>query len=109
MQYSSQYEASLIDSAPTFPETSSCVALVYGGTYREFLWHTEHREAQQPPGGGDRRERRPPPVDRVQKKAAPPEKPKQTHEEKKRVDAEARKKQKAVQDRQQRIATLEGR
>jgi len=41
--------------------------------------------------------------------SAPAATPKQSHEEKKRVDAEARKQQKAVQARRDRIASLETR
>jgi ATP-binding cassette, subfamily F, member 3 len=91
-------------------------ALVYPGTYKEFLWHKEH------PGGQDGRDRQvrhepkrvgrvvsDPLASRLQKTRPAPEKPKQAHEEKKRVDAEARKKQKAVEARQERIASLETR
>jgi ATP-binding cassette subfamily F protein 3 len=100
-------------------------ALVYPGTYKEFLWHKEHpqelqqgskAERREGRDGQDRREQKR--VGRVASDAAPTrlqktqprsEKPKQTHEEKKRVDAEARKKQKAVEARQERISSLETR
>jgi ATP-binding cassette subfamily F protein 3 len=100
-------------------------ALVYPGTYKEFLWHKEHPQELQQGSKAERREGRDGQDRREQKRAgrvasdaAPTrlqktqprsEKPKQTHEEKKRVDAEARKKQKAVEARQERISSLETR
>jgi ATP-binding cassette subfamily F protein 3 len=104
-------------------EVGSGGALVYPGTYKEFLWHKEHPQELEQGRKVERQEGRKadqgarrvgrvvsdPPVSRLQKTAPAPEKPKQAHEEKKRVDAEARKKQKAVQARQERIASLETR
>jgi ATP-binding cassette, subfamily F, member 3 len=96
-------------------------ALVYPGTYKEFLWHKEHPDGQEREGqdrrdGKERQEPKrggravsDPAPTRLQKTRPAPEKPKQAHEEKKRVDAEARKKQKAVEARQERIASLETR
>jgi ATP-binding cassette, subfamily F, member 3 len=98
-------------------------ALVYPGTYKEFLWHKEHPDGQARRDGQERQEGRKagqeakragrvvsnPSASRLQKTRPAPEKPKQAHEEKKRVDAEARKKQKAVEARQERIASLETR
>ena len=71
-------------------EVGNGAALVYPGTYKEFLWHKEH--PQEAP-----------------KKAqpAPPPKPKADHAEKKRADAEARKEQKAAQAKRAKIDELE--
>jgi ATP-binding cassette subfamily F protein 3 len=104
-------------------EVGSGGALVYPGTYKEFLWHKEHPQELQQGRTAERQDGRTadretkrgsqlvsePPASRLQKTRPAPEKPKQAHEEKKRVDAETRKKQKAVQARQERIASLETR
>jgi septal ring factor EnvC (AmiA/AmiB activator) len=50
-----------------------------------------------------------PPLTAAQGASANPVTPKQSHEEKKRVDAEARKQQKAIQARRDRLASLETR
>ncbi len=99
-------------------EVGNGTATVYPGTYKEFLWHKEHPSGQVGQVGqvghvGHGR------VGPQEKKAAQPsraahggaqvENPKRTHDEKKRVDADARKKQKAVNARQARIADLEKR
>jgi ATP-binding cassette, subfamily F, member 3 len=75
-------------------------AAVYPGTYKEFLWHKEHgqdrqerREGQEPRAGEKRR-------------SAPAS---TTHEQKKRVDADARKKSRAEQARKSEIDSLETR
>jgi len=112
-------------------EVGRGTALVYPGTYREFLWHKEHpqepaqgtmaerqdgRKARQE--GQKRQEGRteksrsssvPQPLRAAQGAGANTVTPKQSHEEKKRVDAEARKLQKAAKARQERIASLETR
>src|SRR6185436_10910669 len=82
-------------------EVGNGTALVYPGTYKEFLWHKEH------PQETPRQDRRDGQEKQVGKaKAAPPAaksqptKPRIDHTEKKRQDAEARKEQKAVQARQ---------
>jgi len=115
-------------------EVGGGTALVYPGTYKEFLWHKEHpqepaqahrpegRDGQRPLSASARaqsgratadapkREERAGGQGR-QPRGREPEKPtpKQSHEEKKRVDAEARKQQKAIQARRDRIASLETR
>jgi len=89
-------------------EVGNGTALVYPGTYREFLWHKEH------PQETPRQDKRDGQEKQVGKaKAAPPAaksqptKPRIDHTEKKRQDAEARKEQKAVQARQAKIDELE--
>jgi ATP-binding cassette subfamily F protein 3 len=99
-------------------------AIVYPGTYREFLWHKTHQGqvAQVGPVGQERQERREgknkgtdgarrlQPSDRggaSPTPAAPTRE--QQHQEKKRVDAEARKQARAAQARRQRIDQLESR
>jgi ATP-binding cassette, subfamily F, member 3 len=83
-------------------EVGSGTAIVYPGTYREFLWHKEHPAetlAQQPHAA-------------ARKPAAPkPTEPATAHkrEEKKRADAEARKLARQQQARQQRVDQLEAR
>jgi ATP-binding cassette, subfamily F, member 3 len=109
-------------------EIGSGTAIAFPGTYKEFLYHKQHagqvtrdvrdqRETKAPKAEsrdvktgaapsrdtGRAAQPAPPPV-----AAAPPAK-KQNHDEKKRTDAETRKKQKAVGARQARIATLEAR
>ncbi len=108
-------------------EIGNGTAIAFPGTYREFLYHKEHsgqegREGQERRDGRNGQERRDgkTAVRAVgEKKAAPPQQqaaqrtakaaPKQNHDEKKRVDAEARKKQKVAGARQARIAALEAR
>jgi len=125
-------------------EVGGGTALVYPGTYKEFLWHKEHpqepahgrmadrqdgRKAQDGRQGRDRQDGREGqhgqkgqerkaekgrtssvPVARPFEGREPENRtPKQSHEEKKRVDAEARKQQKAIQARRDRLATLETR
>jgi ATP-binding cassette subfamily F protein 3 len=99
-------------------EIGNGTAIAFPGTYKEFLYHKAHaHEGLRAEGSGQK-----PAVGRVlsdppkKKGAAPPPQPhsakaapKQDHDEKKRVDAEARKKQKAAGARQARIATLEAR
>jgi ATP-binding cassette subfamily F protein 3 len=100
-------------------EVGNGSAVVYPGTYSEFLWHKEQqgREGQD---GRDRQEpkrapqagqvgrgshaRRPEPTKPPAAKANQP-----SREEKKRVDAEARKKSRADQARRARIDELETR
>src|SRR5215510_405065 len=116
-------------------EVGGGTALVYPGTYKEFLWHKEH--PQEPPQGRtaerqdlrkgrqegregrdrqDSSKKRQPlhagvaqPFTSAKAASAHAVTPKQSHEEKKRVDAEARKQQKALQARRDRIASLETR
>jgi ATP-binding cassette, subfamily F, member 3 len=115
-------------------EIGNGTAIAFPGTYKEFLYHKVHagqeparqegskagrqdgKAARQEGDKAGRQEgkaegRLPkaaglaPPQPHAQQKAAP----KQNHDEKKRVDAETRKKQKAAGARQARIATLEAR
>src|SRR5690349_12665736 len=65
-------------------EVGNGTALMFPGTYKEFLWHKEHPEGRERQDGRDRlegRDRRQPapsaPANRVQKTQAPTEKPKQ--------------------------------
>ncbi|HZR22252.1 MAG TPA: ABC-F family ATP-binding cassette domain-containing protein [Vicinamibacterales bacterium] len=90
-------------------------AIVYPGTYKEFLWHKEQigREGQERREGRERQD------DKTKtsvssRPAAPtsPARPAQrapqpTRDEKKRADSEARKKQRAQQQRQSEIDKLE--
>jgi ATP-binding cassette subfamily F protein 3 len=103
-------------------EIGNGTAIAFPGTYREFLYHKEH-SGQEGREGQDRRDRQGArdgkvavrvPADPPKKKGAPPPAaakvaPKQNHDEKKRADAEARKKQKTAGARQARIAALEAR
>jgi len=104
-------------------EVGSGTAVVYPGTYREFLWHKEHQDEQagqvgrvgQAGGAGrlgqghsgkkqsdvPRKERK------AHQPAAGPDQP--SREEKKRADAEARKKTRELQARRARIEDLEAR
>jgi ATP-binding cassette subfamily F protein 3 len=114
-------------------EIGNGTAIAFPGTYKEFLDHKAHAgqeparqegskagrqegKAAKPEGNkpgrheGNAEGRQPKaaglaPQPHAPQKAAP----KQNHDEKKRVDAEARKKQKAAGARQARIATLEAR
>jgi len=97
-------------------EVGSGAALMYPGTYKEFLWHKAH------PHGQDGLERREGPdwQDKHDRKDAHrrsrPAPPKlaepageRRREEKKRADPEARKQARALQARKQRIDQLESR
>jgi ATP-binding cassette subfamily F protein 3 len=91
-------------------EVGSGDAVVYPGTYPEFLWHKDHPEAP-----AARHADLPPRAQKAQKPAAaaPPraETPRAqpSREDKKRTDAEIRKKQRAEQARKERIEKLEAR
>jgi ATP-binding cassette subfamily F protein 3 len=96
-------------------------ATVYPGSYREFLWHKEHagedgqerREQQDGRGRQEHRERQRTPQSPVPPAAKPRAKPaaplQPSREEKKRADAEARKRQRADEARAARIDALETR
>jgi ATP-binding cassette subfamily F protein 3 len=109
-------------------EIGNGTAIAFPGTYKEFLYHKEHgHEGLRADGKGLKAESRAPNAsgagrvlsDAPKKKGASPPPhapqqaakapPKQSHDEKKRVDADARKKQKAAGARLARIATLEAR
>ncbi len=97
--------------------------LVYPGTYREFLWHKEHPEAPATSGQAQARkpeaaksqQAKPQPSatspqagrSRPQAAAAAPTQP--SRDEKKRLDAEVRRRMKAEQARKAEVDRLEGR
>jgi len=94
-------------------EVGHGTALVYPGTYKEFLWHRAHpqdapgklqdgRIAGVPDVGK-------PPAKKAGAATAPPATPKADHAEKKRADADARRAQKAAQARRAKIEDLETR
>ena len=97
-------------------------ALVYPGTYREFLWHKEHqgqdvqkgREGQGGQGGQAGKNKTtanpaaPKPAQKANKEQPRTDK-KPTHEDKKRVDADARKRDRAAKARRAEIEALEAR
>jgi ATP-binding cassette, subfamily F, member 3 len=95
-------------------EVGNGQALVYPGTYREFLWHKEHPEGgdgqvrRDGPEGLERRDRRAP-KQQPAAKPAPPSKPSpiKSWDEKKRSDAETRKRQRATEARRAEIDKLE--
>jgi ATP-binding cassette subfamily F protein 3 len=110
-------------------EVGNGTAVMFPGTYKEFLYHKEHAGdapvARQDGGKAERQEgkaegraqkaegkgRRPdvgrPLQGRQAASLAPPKKT--AHEEKKRADADTRKKSRELQARQQRIESLESR
>jgi ATP-binding cassette subfamily F protein 3 len=103
--------------------------LVYPGTYKEFLWHKEHPDVPQIPAVGTREPRKAPAADQqharrqkaegrahgnkpatVVPSAAPASAPPQsTREDRKRLDADARRKSRAEQARKAQVDTLEAR
>jgi len=105
-------------------EVGSGTAITFPGTYKEFLWHKEHgqegRDGRDRLAGPERKAEggRPQPAgarvrsDSPKKKipggAAPPQ-PREAHAQKKRVDADARKRSRELQARQARIESLEAR
>jgi ATP-binding cassette subfamily F protein 3 len=97
-------------------EIGNGTATAFPGTYKEFLWHKEHRgqETQQgrdPVEGQKRRERqvgRPPASPRAPESAALLAK-QQTRDDKKKADADARRRSREVQARRARIESLESR
>jgi ATP-binding cassette subfamily F protein 3 len=94
-------------------EVGSATAIGYPGTYSEFLWHKEHPQSPEPIAAVQPQRRSAPANPRRQ-----PEPPQATsraaataasREEKKRSDAEARRKARADQARRSRIEQLEAR
>jgi len=99
--------------------------LVYPGTYKEFLWHKEHPELPQAPvarkPAAQQKAHQPdmppaakakPPATARHAAAASPESgatPQPTREERKKLDAEVRRKMKAGQARKAEVERLEGR
>ncbi len=119
-------------------EVGAGTALVYPGTYKEFLWHKEHPEAPSSTAsdaraarrGDDSRRPAPPRPSRPSQAARPPQPAPQQHagkpaaqarqaspdaqpapqlsrEERKRLDAEARRKSRAEQARKAQVDALE--
>jgi ATP-binding cassette subfamily F protein 3 len=90
-------------------------AVVYPGTYTEFLWHKEHPADQLPTPKSPTPKERPFPKAQPTTKAAPPksEAPRKSQgeerEARKRLEAERKKQQRAAEALQKRIADLEGR
>jgi ATP-binding cassette subfamily F protein 3 len=88
-------------------------ALVYPGTYREFLWHKENphgREGREGQEGRDRQDGRDGKKGQVGRTSQVRQNETQrlpSHEDKKRADAAARKRQRALQARQAEIDELE--
>ena len=92
-------------------------AVVYPGTYEQFLWSRRERASSREPRDAareeGRREKPAPPVKpaatpRAQQPAPPAPKP-PSYEDKKKADAEARRARKDADARQRRIADLESR
>jgi ATP-binding cassette subfamily F protein 3 len=83
-------------------EVGNGTAILYPGTYKEFLWHKEERQ-----DGREGRERTEKTEKRSAIASATRSSPPQTHEQKKRADAETRKRQRAAQARQSEIDKLE--
>jgi ATP-binding cassette, subfamily F, member 3 len=96
-------------------------AVVYPGTYTEFLWHKEHPAGEPPTSKGGTAKGRPTakdhPKPKVQSSQPEPRGPKPTgqnpplddREARKRVDADRKKQQRAAEALQKRITDLEGR
>jgi ATP-binding cassette subfamily F protein 3 len=98
-------------------------AVVYPGTYTEFLWHKEHPQepvqaAGQRPKGQGPRPPSPAPAPKAKTLTAPAERtrnaaataaPPISREDRKRLDAERKRKQRDAESLQRRIADLEGR
>jgi ATP-binding cassette subfamily F protein 3 len=92
-------------------------AVVYPGTYTEFLWHKEHPSDQLPTSKGPTskgptpKERPTPKVQSKDQRAKTEDQRPQTddREARKRQDAERKKQQRAAEALQKRIADLEGR
>jgi ATP-binding cassette subfamily F protein 3 len=95
-------------------EVGNGVALTYPGTYKEFLWHKHHPEESQDAGRAGAEETRRGPRSGRNGKAQPAKLAAgapagQPREEKKRVDAEVRKRERASRARQAEIDALEKR
>jgi len=99
-------------------EVGNGTALVYPGAYTEFLWHKEHpqepqappRAAQSIPSKKQQPAKQPATTTPADTSAAgKTAAPQPTREERKRLDAEARKKMRADQQRKAEVERLEGR
>jgi ATP-binding cassette, subfamily F, member 3 len=80
-------------------------AVVYPGTYQQFLWHKESLDSR-PSSVAQRKVESPQPKD---KKPETKEQRPESRDERKRAEAERRRSQRAVETLQKRIATLEAR
>jgi ATP-binding cassette subfamily F protein 3 len=97
-------------------EIGNGTATAFPGTYKEFLWHKEHRgqegpQTRDPQDGQKGRERqvvRPQPSPRAPESAALLAK-QRTRDDKKKADADARRRAREVQARRARIESLESR
>ncbi|MBS1817435.1 MAG: ATP-binding cassette domain-containing protein [Acidobacteria bacterium] len=89
--------------------------VVYPGTYREFLWHKEHPDGEvsaprtSSPRPAAKAEPAKPKAQKPEPAAAAPAAQQPNREERKRLDAEARKRSKAEQARKAEVERLEGR
>jgi len=104
-------------------EVGSGTAIVYPGTYKEFLWHKAQTEGkgdgkaegkgQKAEGKGERKGQKtePPKEQRAEGKGhtPPPQPPRESRDQQKRADADARRQQRADQARRARIDDLETR
>jgi ATP-binding cassette subfamily F protein 3 len=109
-------------------EIGSGTAVIYPGTYNEFLYHKQHGGLQGQDGRGphegqdrkklpaspQRKDTQPPPARHKQPAAPSPDSlalqaKQQSRDEKKRADADTRKRSREVQARQARIESLEAR
>jgi ATP-binding cassette subfamily F protein 3 len=91
-------------------EVGSGTAVVYPGTYTEFLWHKEHPQSAEPGAVQAQRQSAPAHPRRPPEPSKPrPAAMTASREQKKRSDAEARKKARADQARRLRIEQLEAR
>src|SRR5262249_3357370 len=94
-------------------EVGNGTALLYPGTYKEFLWSKESRSVSTRPETPKvnvqpaKRQTKGPEVKGQETKGQGGKKLQVSHEQKKRIDAEARKKQRAEQARQSEISKLE--
>jgi ATP-binding cassette subfamily F protein 3 len=104
-------------------EVGNGTALVYPGSYKEFLWHKEHPEvvraassgphttprasASKPLAARPTQPAKQAKAAQAERQATPPTGP--TREERKRLDAEARRKSRAVQARRAEVEAVEAR
>jgi ATP-binding cassette subfamily F protein 3 len=106
--------------ATKIAEVGNGTALMYPGTYKEFLWHKEHagepgrdkpdvqlnpRQRGEHPGQRASKQARKPPA--TERTATPGRPTGPSREDKKRADAEARRRSRAEQSRRAEIETLE--
>jgi ATP-binding cassette subfamily F protein 3 len=86
-------------------EVGNGTAVLYPGTYAEFLWHKDHPQAtetkERQPGPGHQK------PERVKTTKPPAHPPAPTREQKKRIDAEARRKAREAEARRLKIDEIE--